>query len=70
MLIDKNIGDPSEYAGVELRELLRHFYPEESMIIFSGKEYDLKMMMDELIAINTRVKGKIFPRFQIDPVKD
>ncbi len=69
-LIDKNIGDPSEYAGVELREFLRHFYPEENMIIFSGKEYDLKMMMDELITINTRVKEKIFPRFQIDPMKD
>jgi hypothetical protein len=58
------VDESSIISDRKLRDDFEHFDAR------AGKEYDLKMMMDELIAINTRVKGKIFPRFQIDPMKD
>lgn len=65
--IDMNIGDLSEFKGLDRKEVLRHLDDKNQVVIFLGEEYDIKALKQELISINDRVLRKINPHFLDHP---
>lgn len=58
-LIDKNIGDPTQWKGLEQKEFFRHLDPVNEKLIFLGEKYDLKAMKSDLESLNGRVCPKL-----------
>jgi len=62
--VDRNLGPRNMIGGVDSKDIIRHYVPEEHIYIFRGEEFDIQELVtgvDALIPIIRRRLAQPFP---------
>lgn len=55
IFVDHILGPRNSIGGVEPRDILRHFVPNEAVYLFRGEEFDIQALVNSVVELVPRI---------------